>query len=135
MRILKSVGAVLAGLIFIVFTHSLTDYILESAGILPLPEQGLFDTGFLLLATAYRTFFSIIGGYLTAKLAPSRPMLHALVLGIIGVIGSLAGAVVAMQMNLGPLWYPILLAVTSIPVALLGGWLAVRKTSVQVVIK
>ena len=127
MNILKSIGAVLAGLIFIIVTHSVTDKILEGTGILPPPEQGLFDTGLLLLATAYRSVLSIAGCYITAKLAPSRPILHALVLGVIGVIGSLVGGIVATQMNLGPLWYPILLAVLSIPIALFGGWLAARK--------
>jgi hypothetical protein len=129
MNILKSIGAVLAGMIFIVVTHTVTDRMLEGLGIFPPPEQGLHDTSLLLLATVYRTVFSVAGSYLTARLAPSRPMLHAMIIGVIGVIGSAAGAVVATQMNLGPLWYPILLLVLSPPIAWLGGRLATRKST------
>jgi hypothetical protein len=48
-------------------------------------------------------------------LAPSRPMLHALVLGFIGLALSTAAAVVLIPMDLGPAWYPIALAVLRFP--------------------
>jgi len=126
MNILKSIGAVLAGLIFIVVTHTLSDLLLESIGVFPPADEGLHDTKLLLVATAYRSIFSIAGCYIAASLAPSRPMLHALIIGFIGILLSTAGAVVATQMNLGPLWYPILLIVLSLPLAWFGGWLATR---------
>jgi len=46
------------------------------------------------LATAYRTIFSVAGSYITARLAPNRPMLHALVLGGLGLLVSIVGTVV-----------------------------------------
>ena len=49
--------------------------------------------GLFVLATAYRTVFAIAGCYITARLAPDRPMMHALVLGSVGVVRSTAGAV------------------------------------------
>ncbi len=129
MNILKSIGAVLVGLLFIVVTHTLTDMLLESLGVFPPAEQGLHDPKLLILATFYRSILSIIGCYIAAKLAPSRPMLHALIIGFIGILLSTAGAVVATQMDLGPLWYPILLIVLSLPLAWVGGWLATRNKS------
>jgi hypothetical protein len=50
-------------------------------------------------------------------------MRHALVLGVIGLVLSLAGAIVTIPMNLGPSWYPIALVVTALPCAWLGGFL------------
>lgn len=128
MNILKSIGAVLVGILFIVVTHTMTDKILEGTGFFPPPEEGLHDTGLLLMATAYRTVFSVIGCYIAARLAPIRPMLHAMIIGAIGVLGSIGGAIMATQMNLSPLWYPFLLIVLSLPIAWFGGWLATRNS-------
>ena len=126
MKILKSIGAVLAGLIFIFVTHTGVDRILEASSIFPPPEQGLHTTWMLVLATTYRIVLSIVGCYIAARLAPSRPVAHALVLGSIGVIGSLAGLSMAISQNLSPLWYPIGLAILSLPSAWVGGKLAER---------
>jgi len=128
MNILKSIGAVLAGLIFIFVTHSAVDYILESLGIFTARSER-FDTSWMVItATIYRTLLSIAGCYLTGILAPSRPMLHALILGLIGLALSTAAAVVLIPMNLGPAWYPIALAVLSVPCAWVGGMFAERRT-------
>ena len=129
MNILKSIGAVLAGLVFIFVTHTGVDRILEASGIFPPPEHGLHTTWMLILATAYRVILSIAGCYITARLAPSRPLAHALVLGSIGVIGSLAGLSMAISQNLSPLWYPIGLAILSLPSAWVGGKLAEHRAN------
>ena len=128
MNILKSIGAVFAGLIFIFITHSGVDLILESLGIFTPPTER-FDTPWM-LATAmiYRTLLSIAGCFLTGVLAPSRPMLHALILGLIGLALSTAAAVVTIPMNLGPAWYPIALAVVSVPCGWIGGAMAERRS-------
>ena len=127
MTILKSILAVLAGLIFILITHSATDFILESLGIFT-PPTVRFDTPWMLVtAIIYRAVFSVIGCYITGLLAPSRPMLHAMILGIIGVVLSILGTIVAIKMDLSPAWYPIALVVMSLPCAWLGGKLASRR--------
>ncbi|MCG3158081.1 MAG: hypothetical protein DKINENOH_04722 [bacterium] len=115
---IKSIGAVLAGLIFIVITHTATDAILENAGVLP---KGHFfvGTGLILIVIGYRAVFSLIGCYLTARLAPRSPMKHALVLGLIGLILGSIGAIAAA--DLGPGWYAWTLAVIALPIAWLGG--------------
>ncbi|MFL6467262.1 MAG: hypothetical protein ACJ72Z_04820 [Pyrinomonadaceae bacterium] len=129
MRILKSILAVLAGLIFIFISHSLTDFILESLGVFPPPNEGLHVSWMLLVALGYRIILSITGCFITAKLAPSNPMKHALVLGFIGVFLSTVGAVVAIPMNLSPIWYPIALILVSLPCAWIGGMLATRNAN------
>jgi len=129
MKILWSILAIVAGVLFIVITHVGTDWILETTGIFPPPEQGLHVPWMAATALAYRIIFSIAGCYLAARLAPSRPMLHSLILGTIGLLLSMLGTVVNIKMDLGPMWYPIGLVVVSLPCAWLGGWLASRRSA------
>jgi hypothetical protein len=124
MKILRSILAVLAGLVFIFVTHTLTDLVFESNGIFPPPNEGLHITWMVLLALGYRIVLSIAGCFLTAKLAPQNPMKHALILGFIGVFLATIGAIVAIPLNLSPMWYPIALVVISLPCAWVGGKLA-----------
>ncbi len=56
-------------------------------------------------------------------------MRHVWVGGAIGFILSTIGAIAATRMNLGPLWYPILLALTALPCAWLGGALHQRRAA------
>jgi hypothetical protein len=83
------------------------------------------STALFLLAFAYRLVFDVGGCYLTARLAPARPMKHALVLGGLGVLLSLTGALA--MWNAGPHWYPLALVVSSLPSAWLGGRLRERQ--------
>lgn len=124
MNTLKSVAAVLAGLIFIFISHSLTDFVLESAGVFPPPSEGLHVTWMLIVALSYRIILSIAGCFITAKLAPQNLMKHALILGFIGVFLSTVGAVIGIQMNMSDTWYPIALILVSLPCAWIGGRLA-----------
>lgn len=123
--LLRSTGAVLAGLFSIVVTSTVTDAILHAVGIYPPPRQRMSDTLFL-LATAYRIAFGVLGCYVTAWLAPARPMKHALVLGAIGVVISTAGAVAMWQY--GPAWYALAIIGISLPCAWLGARLYQRRT-------
>ena len=126
MKILKGIGAVLAGFIFIVVTHTATDFVLEKVGIFPPPGHGFNITWMVVTATIYRSIYTIAGGYVTAALAPDPPMRYVWILGIIGlVVGSLA-AIATIPMNLGPAWYPIALAVLALPCVLLGGKLKTK---------
>lgn len=126
MNILKGIGAVLAGIVFIVVTHTVTDLVLEKLGIFTPPEQGLHITWMVVTATIYRSIYTVGGGYLTAALAPDRPMLYAVILGLFGIAASTAGAIVMIPRNLGPTWYPIALIVLALPCTWLGGKLKTR---------
>jgi hypothetical protein len=75
-----------------------------------------------LLALSYRILYTVLGGYITASLAPHSPMRHVFVGGILGTVIASAGAIAAISMaDLGPNWYPIALAVTGFPCVWLGG--------------
>ena len=82
-----------------------------------------------LLATAYRTLYAVAGTYITARLAPHRPMGHALVGGLVGLALSIVGAVATWNRGpaFGPHWYPLALVATAIPCAWAGGRLAVMQ--------
>jgi len=118
----RSVGAVFAGLVFIFVSHMGTDAILHAAGVFPPLGESMSD-GLFAFAFAYRAVFSVIGCYITARLAPHRPMQHALILGFIGVILSAAGAAATWNAvpQLGPKWYSVLLVITALPCAWIGG--------------
>ncbi len=126
MNILKGIGSILAGIIFIVVTHSVTDLVLEKLGIFPPPEQGLHTTWMVVTATIYRTFYTIIGGYVTAALAPNPRMRYVVILGIFGTVAGILGAIITIPMGLGPAWYPIALAVLAFPSVWAGGKLKTK---------
>ncbi len=124
----RSIGAVVAGAVAGILVTLATDAVLHKAGVLPPSGQPASD-GPLALATAYRTVYGVAGAYLTARLAPSRPMLHVTILGVLGLIASLAGAVATWnKMEIyGPHWYPLALVVLALPQSWLGGWLRERQ--------
>jgi hypothetical protein len=121
---LKSIGAVLAGMLAGIILTIATDIVLHAMGVFPPWGQSMvgFD-GPLLLATAYRTVYGVAGSYIAARLAPDRPMLHALVLGAIGLAVSILGAVVTWNKGpaFGPHWYPLALVVLAMPQSWAGG--------------
>jgi hypothetical protein len=117
---LRSIGAILAGFIFVFALSYGTDAILEQLGVIPsgsLPMYGSESAIFLILV--YRTIYNVAGSYLVARLAPSRPMRHALIIGALGLAGSLAVAIGAP--DLGPAWYAWSIVALALPCAWLGG--------------
>jgi hypothetical protein len=126
MNILKGIGAILAGMIFIIVTHTVTDLVLESLGIFTPPSQGLHITWMVVTATIYRSIYTVGGGYITAALAPNPPMRYVLILGLIGLVLGTLGAIVTIPMQLSPAWYPIALAVLALPCVWLGGKLRTK---------
>jgi len=118
----KSVWAVLAGLIVIVILSTAVDAIMHVTGIFPAYGQAM-SSGLFAWATIYRVIISIFGCYLTARLAPNRPLTHALWLGVVGVIISAVATVLTWNKGpeFGPHWYPIALVLVSIPCAWIGG--------------
>src|SRR5262249_53669211 len=83
----------------------------------------------LALATGYRVLFGVMGSYLTARLAPHSPMLHAMIGGGIGMVLAAIGAIVTWNKNLGPHWYPIALIVFALPQSWLGAKFFLRRSA------
>jgi hypothetical protein len=116
----KSIWAVVAGVLFILILTTLVDIVLHATGVFPPMDQPINDT-LALLATSYRIVITVGGAWLTARLAPNKPMKHAMILGYVGVVMGLIGLVATWNLALGPKWYPILLVVLAIPQCWAGG--------------
>src|SRR5690348_10242357 len=88
----KSIWAVVAGFLTVIILSVATDMVLESTGILPSQSRPELFTGLLLLlAFVYRSIYAMVGGYVTATLAPTNTMRHVTILGILGTLGGIAG--------------------------------------------
>jgi hypothetical protein len=120
----RSTGAILLGLLAVIVLSLGTDQVLHVLDVYPPWGQPMYEPGLNLLALSYRIVFAVLGSYIAARFAPRNPMRHAMVLGLIGLVLSTAGAITAMTVvdtKLGPDWYPIALALTALPCAWLGG--------------
>lgn len=126
MVVLRSFGSVLLGLLVVVIGSTLTDEIMHATGIIP--RGAMWNPWHNALALAYRCLFTVAGGYVTAWLAPRAPMRHAVILGTIGTMAGIAGVLATWDMNLGPRWYPIAIAVTGFPCVWLGARLRQRRS-------
>jgi hypothetical protein len=123
----KSIWAVVAGILFIVFVTTLIDGVLHMAGVFP-PMPQPIDDALALLASSYRLVIGIAGAWLTARLAPAKLMKHAMILGAIGVVMGLVGVVATWNLGLGPRWYPISLVLLAVPQSWAGGRLFERQS-------
>ena len=122
----RSIVAIVVGFLLIGALSFGTDAAVRSA----LP--GAFDVigrtesvSLLLLMIAYVGVYAVAGCYLTARLAPSRPMLHAMVLGVLGLVFNVFGTVAAW--NTAPAWYHVVSLLLVLPYAWLGGRLRERE--------
>jgi hypothetical protein len=72
--------------------------------------------------------YGIVGGYVTARLSPHHHLKHAMIYGWIRfgftTVGAVGGIVVGGR---GPAWLPVLLALTALPCAYVGGKLGQRR--------
>lgn len=80
----------------------------------------------------YGCAFAVIGGYVVARLAPTRPFIHAIVLGVLMAVFALitgyamSSAPPSPEYANQPGWYYPVLAITVLPSILLGAWLYMR---------
>ena len=103
-----------AGVLVIIAATTLVDIALHVTGVFPPLGQPINDA-LALLATSYRVVISVGGAWLTATLAPEKPVKYAMILGYVGVVLGLVGLVATWNLELGPRWYPIALVVLAIP--------------------
>ncbi len=122
-NIFKSIGALLTGLVIGIALSIGTDVLMEVTGVFPsYAEQaagGMHVWWMLALALTYRLIYQVLACFIAAKLAPSRPMLHAMILGGVAFIVTLMGTI--SMWSLGDHWYPISLTVLTLPCSWLGG--------------
>jgi len=116
--IFRSIGAVLAGFIAVVFLSTITDTVLETNDLLKIPF--LDNPWWLILVVAiYRSIYTIVSCYIAASLAANRPMFHALTLGGIGFVVGILSSAATWQAS--PAWFSVLLVAPALPCAWLGG--------------
>jgi hypothetical protein len=124
----KSVWAVAAGVLVVIAATTAVDLLLQAIGIFPQAGQPL-DNALSLLASSYRIVITVGAAWLTATLAPTKPMKHALILGAIGTLLGLAGVVATWNLGLGPRWYPVSLAVLAVPECWAGAKIQQRQSA------
>lgn len=76
---------------------------------------------FMVPSLVLGTLTTVIGGYVTARIAKSLPYMNSLVFGVLGII---IAALTAQDL---PLWYTVLGFAAILPAALLGGHVAKRQ--------
>jgi len=128
----RSLLAVIAGFVVTAVLSLVTDVVLHVLHVFP-PWGELMSSGLFVLATVYRVAFTVLGGFVTARIAPRKPMTHVLVLGIIGIFAATAGLAATWNQGpeFGPKWYPILLVVTALPCVWIGGQFGARGQVLQ----
>ena len=100
----RSLLAIATGFVLIALLSFGTDVALKSA--MPSLYEADGSTSsvpLLVLTIAYVGLYATAGCYLAARMAPSRPMRHAVILGILGVVFNIAGAIA--MWHTAPVWY------------------------------
>ncbi|HEX8711673.1 MAG TPA: hypothetical protein VF730_07355 [Terracidiphilus sp.] len=126
----RSILALLAGIVVGIVLSVGTDWSLVKFGFAP-PQNQRWTDQLLLLATTYRSIYGILSGYIIARLAPNRPMGHALLAGALGTVVSAAGAAATWNSTAGQHWYPIALALTALPTAWIGAKLRLMQVRTE----
>ena len=121
----RSIFAIVAGFLFIGALAFGADMVVRSVRPDAFAPDGSTDNiPMLIFMLAYVALFAISGCYLAARLAPDRPMRHALILGFLGLIFNIAGT--AANWDHAPVWYHVVALLMVMPYAWLGGMLAER---------
>ena len=69
-----------------------------------------------------------VGGYTAGLVAGRRPLAHALVLGVLGLLASFPLALA--QWRNEPVWYHVAALALIVPVTAVGGWVCARQQAV-----
>jgi hypothetical protein len=128
MNVIKSIGAILSGMITGALLSIGTDLLLEKTGIFPSVHQGVFIWWMLLLALIYRAIYTAVSGYVTAALAPQKPLRHTMILATIGVAVTIIGSIVNWDKSQA--WYPVALILITIPCTWMGGIIYKRSKTI-----
>jgi hypothetical protein len=114
--------AIIAGLLVGIILSTTTDLLMVKLGIFPPLEsdQSAFSNRLLLIASAYRAVYSILGAYIIAVIAKEKYMKAVIIAGIIGTILALTGLIVMWEKSKSALWYPISLIILAIPYSIIG---------------
>jgi hypothetical protein len=122
--VVRSVVAVLAGFFAVMVLSAAADLALSRS-----PDTAASPDA-LWIKMAYETAFAVLAGYITARLAIKRGMLHATVMGAMVLAGR--ALIAALTWNDVPAWFHLGILVLIIPAALLGSKVCeIRARSIQ----
>jgi hypothetical protein len=110
--------SILAGFLASGILASAVDHVFHTTGVYPPYGVPNYNNASMLLAFSYRVLFGVLGAYITTALAKAQVNKAVLILGIIGSVLWLVGAIA--MWNYAPAWYNIIGVVTGIPIALIG---------------
>lgn len=114
--------AVLVGLMVTAVLSIATDSILIAAGIYPSGVGMIFSNRLLLLASAYRAVFGVLGAFLAAENAKAGFRRAVLILGGVATAQAVMGLIVMRsKINAATVWYPISLVILSLQYCRIGG--------------
>ena len=127
--IFQSISTIVAGYLVSAVLTAVTIAVLGAL----FPESYTADNiAWVIFNVIYGCAFAVIGGYVVARLAPSCPLVHATVLGLLMAIFAvvtgyaISTAPPSPEYANQPGWYYPVLTVTVLPSILLGVWLYVR---------
>lgn len=119
--VLRSILSILAG--FVTMAVVVIVLTLVSVQVFAL-KSGHPTPGYLVVNVAYSFAAAALGGYVTALLAPSRPLVHGYILaGVMLVMGALS---YVQYRGTQPLWYQALITVVTPLAAIAGARLRAR---------
>ncbi len=124
--LLASAVAVAAGFLVTAVASVVTDAAMRAGSIFPSSPERMSDALYA-LAAAYRALFTVAGGYVTVRLAPSRPWRHAWILAGIGLLAAVIGVIAFYRIGgaqLGPAWYPLSILIEAVPCIWVGARMA-----------
>lgn len=123
---LRSILAIVAGFFVIGGLVGVTDLAIRSlwAGRFA-PNGGTADPLTLVVTEIYVFVYAAAGCWLCARIAQRRPMLHAIVLGVLGLVFNVIGSYMTWQQY--PAWYHVVALILVMPAAWLGGRIAERQ--------
>lgn len=117
----RSVVAVLSGFLLITALSFGTDLAIRAAMPALFEVNGRTDSvAVLLLTIGYVGLYATLGGYLTARMAPTQPMRHALLLGWLGLLFNAGGSYATW--DTAPAWYHLV----SLALVMFWAWLGGR---------
>lgn len=95
------------------------------------PNDEILSVPVMLFMMLYVALFAITGCYITARLAPNRPMRHALILGALGLAFNIMGSV--QMWDRAPAWFHIVNILMVMPYAWMGGRIREKQLGLAVV--
>ncbi|HYR07951.1 MAG TPA: hypothetical protein VEQ60_09290 [Longimicrobium sp.] len=123
----RSILAIVVGFVLTGALNFGTNTVLSRVAPDMVPPSGTpnTNTAALLVICAYVALFGILGCYVTARLAPSRPLLHALIMG--GIALAMSIPVTMSVWNDTPVWFNVYNLLAVMPYAWIGGTIRERE--------